>query len=1207
MLKNIKLHLNQDEDLQAEREQKLAQDMAGIFKKNINAFQRFMPNLLPVVKNVSSTNISIFCNKDGECNLVDYGQGRTLYGFQPRAESIGHVKRWAEHAIYKKIYDPEKETDSAQSKDIEITNFKALSEWKKRQNYSELPLQQDCLVVLGIGLGHHLKWLIENYKIRHLIVYEPEIQFFKSSCRNLEWSDIFGLARDNNTALYLQLGKDSRDLIADITQLQEVDSFKQFYIYQHYHHPIFRDVMSAIQSHSWQYLVQHGISFNTNTNHLDYLPTWQPYTVDSSYSALNGQDPTLLENLQAFKKFFPVIYEEFKNYKPLKWLPVKTCKNEINIVHRATLTTWYSESPRFDCYTHYENFNLQPNKDGLVLGYTGKKLKHYEHYKFVAKTEKLLKEVEEIEGSLPETIKSIIVFGLGSGYQIETLLTQHCVEKLFICEPNRDFFYASLFAIPWAKLLDEINTNGNRIYLNIGDDGTNLVHDLMDQFHSIGPYILNNTYFYQSYYNSNLTNAIAQLREQLQIIIAFGEYFDHAWYGIQQTNYALTNNTALLLKDPLNMLSFDEREVPVFLVGNGPSIDFAIEYLHEYRDQVILVSCGTVLKVLYQHNIVPDFHAEIEQNRTTYDWAVLIDDLDYLKQISLISCNGIHPDTISLYKDAYIVFKYGESSTAAATKILGDGIYETLECAFPTVTNFAFDLFTQLGFENLYLVGVDLGFVDKKHHHSKLSSYYVDGKEELYDYSKENNVSMLVPGNFRATVNTKHEFKISRIMIEKKLAMLKHRPQVYNTSDGAKIAGTFALRIENLLVTTDKKLRKQTIDSIKHQAFKKIDGFEFNQQFCNRFSQENNLLELERLIALTNSKPTSVASAEKWLEKQKLTLFSSYERDNNLLFYLMYGTCNYANAFLSKLLCAQTSKELSSHFDRGFDMWLELLKKLKELFAMDKHTQNYDNSGFNQQQRERVLTRQSSIAKNILVVSNSRAFVETIKVLNKEEFKLSSNFVFCDFKNIPDAPFDIVAYHAIPEFAHSINVETLHQQNSKLKRGTDNTFVYIYDQEQKLFKHLNSNIDYKISFISIVRDSDNKMYEKMWNDNVVFAASFLFRILFDPEGNCLYLPKLFIRPDNPNEIFANPLFLEPGQHQFDEYKFYLTFKPERHGTKNKISASGSRAKAIPIAELPHFSQYRTYTRLELIDYQKGLDKWLDKIPAIVRDEYFSVI
>ncbi|ALS99081.1 hypothetical protein [Lacimicrobium alkaliphilum] len=77
MLKNIRLHLQQDEEQQKQQEEQLAAHIARISHQNINAFQRHIPSLLTYIKQ-QSQNISVFCNKYGDYNLVDYGTGRTF-------------------------------------------------------------------------------------------------------------------------------------------------------------------------------------------------------------------------------------------------------------------------------------------------------------------------------------------------------------------------------------------------------------------------------------------------------------------------------------------------------------------------------------------------------------------------------------------------------------------------------------------------------------------------------------------------------------------------------------------------------------------------------------------------------------------------------------------------------------------------------------------------------------------------------------------------------------------------------------------------------------------------------------------------------------------------------------------------------------------------------------------------------------------------
>ena len=141
-----------------------------------------------------------------------------------------------------------------------------------------------------------------------------------------------------------------------------------------------------------------------------------------------------------------------------------------------------------------------------------------------------------------------------------------------------------------------------------------------------------------------------------------------------------------------------------------------------------------------------------------------------MKRIKLISGNGVHPDTASLYKDVFLSLKNGEAATLMLTSLMSELNFSTLRNSYPTVSNFAIDFVVEAGFKQIYLLGVDMGFVDLKHHHSKHSGYYTSSGNELYDYQKENNTSIVVEGNLRPYVKTKYEFKMSKAVIERTLS-----------------------------------------------------------------------------------------------------------------------------------------------------------------------------------------------------------------------------------------------------------------------------------------------------------------------------------------------------------------------------------------------------------------------------------------------------
>ncbi|MCF2948121.1 DUF115 domain-containing protein [Paraglaciecola aquimarina] len=926
MLKDIRFHIEKDELKQAEIEAAHAANLERTLRQNVNAFQRHIPSVVPIISNTSTSSISVVCNKHGELNIVDFGIGRVLYGQHPKHEIHQQYKSFCERAPYADFSQQTKVlNDSAAT--IELKKLPAYHQFTKQTSF---PDSAKLVIVLGLGLGHHIVDLIDNHNIEHLVIYEPEIQYAKCSAMTIEWQKILEKAKRQNTGLYFQFGKDGRDLLSDINELREHVLVEGAYLYQHYNHPIFNAISQQLLSTSWDELTDKGFSFNQFNKAGSYCPVWSESVDVDVYSDVDINADVFQGNLAAFEKYFPDIYKEFKSYKPKHWLPVVHENGEVNLIIMDRLVPLHGKSPVNESQGNFNGFKQYPNKDGLIFGYHGNKLRDYLHYRFVAKSETLLDEFEEDVGELPETIKSIILFGLGCGYQLDNLMNQHTVEKLFICEPNRDFFYASLFAIDWSEILEKIDKSESRIYLNIGDDGSNLFRDLLNQFYSIGPYILSNTYFYQCYYNDSLNEAISQLREQLQVVISMGEYFDHARYGITHTKEALLQGYHFLKSSPSQYLTYDDQQVPVFIVGNGPSVDHAINAIKENQNKAIIVSCGTALQVLYKHGIVPDFHAEIEQNRATFDWASRIKNPEYLKQINLLSCNGIHPDTCKLYKDVYIAFKTGESSSVSSLAVLGESNYESLAFAFPTVANFALNLFTKIGCQQIYLIGIDLGFVKKGEHHSKSSGYYSEGGKQLYDYDAKGNTSLQVPGNFRKTVFTKYEFKVSKVILEQTLAECS-AVECYNLADGALIKGAIPLAVDNILLTTDESAKTQFLDS-KSKAYADVQEEEFRQLYDSKFTVEQLTKDIDNFEKIIKRDVTTMEDAFQVIEDQRKAIFESYKSGKSLLFYLFYGTLNYANALLSKIIYASSDHEkVLARFNDAKEMWSESF----ELMAKD--------------------------------------------------------------------------------------------------------------------------------------------------------------------------------------------------------------------------------------------------------------------------------
>ena len=1138
MLKNIRLHLEKDEEKQALLDDQLAKSIVKNRNDSFNAFLRNIPSLLPLIKDSQLSNLSLFMNKWGETNIVDYGIGRTFYGFHPSEEIQQQVAQTLDHCPCVDFTDTKKKTNLVENSEDPL-DFKQLQSFKTEQALYPMPDEVECLVVLGCGLGLHIIQLLEERTIKNLIVYEPELQYFQCSTMAVSWADIFALAKAKGTALFLQIEKDGRDLLTDIKELREHISIDSFHLYKHYNQEVFDSIYHDICHRSWDDISNSGFGISQHKSHLEFVPSWAPKLDLTAHKNVSTQNSLFEQNLLAFKKYFPNIYQQYKDYTPQLWLPIQNQNQEINVVKSVGLHPWYGSSPKQDCEWNFENFNEQPNKDGLVLGYKGTKLAHYLHYQFVNETQELLKEAEEDVGELPDTIASIIMFGLGVGYQLEKLLDEHTVEKLFVCEPNPDFFYASLFAIDWQTIFEKIEASDTRIYLNVGDDGTHLFNDLLNQFHSIGPYILNNTYFYQSYYNASLNSAIAQLREQLQVVISMGEYFDHAYYGIEHMKEGFRRDYPVLMNTPSQYLNYKDKEVPVFIIGNGPSLDMSIEAIKEWREQVIVISCGTALQALYKNGITPDFHAEIEQNRSTYDWPVLIGDLGYLKEITLISCNGIHPDTCELYKDVLVAFKEGESSTVSALSVLGKQHFEVLQQSFPTVSNFVTNIISVLGFNHIYLMGVDLGFVDVNHHHSKSSGYYQEDGKETYDYSTANITSLVVPGNFRPRVNTKHEFKVSRQIIEQVTHRKPKEQTFYNCSDGARIKGTTPLEIENLLIMASNAERDQALASLKNKAFSNKHSTHFIEKYEKQFSHDLLLEEMQQLQNLVEEYSTTPDDINKLINAQKELLFDSYQSGRSLLFYYMYGTVNYVNAVMTKLKASTSSSELSclSTFNTTSEKWFTTLKVIKNLIVVNEPN-DFDISAFNSNKRELKNLQHSCSESILLVVTDSIDFKESLKLLLTTEFSWIKKIKIIN-------PKQLETYSGVPDYI----IYHLDNQLTVPLLGSKNTLISLCGDDSFPTEYAG------VTYMKLQASENELIF-----NNPIFYCRVALVACFSNQKCDLITPK-YIAANKAD--LDGPILIYSEDYIFFNNLFYISLfsKNNTHQT-TRVSNNGSRMKRI---------------------------------------------
>jgi hypothetical protein len=921
MLNDIRLHVDPDEQRQCEHETVFAKTMRDREKTNYEAFSRYIPSIAQAIVRFNCQRLSVFVDKSGQSNIVNMANGVVLYDMPVDKNMAVQTQNWPSCSAMLCIQkDSEKNVPAPDMPVLNDDSFNS-SQLYTRNLYDKYAEQTvDALVVLGLGKGDFLPLLLSEIPVKQVVIYEPDWEVFKCSFMLFDWARFLEEAEQQGIQLFLQIGDNIQHIFEEINELYSQLGSKRFIFYRHILNETNNTILKNIRCGRWDKNITQEASLSNRQvtqdanfteidkhNHLQHFLKFTNCLATESLQNVNNEGPLHLDslfttNMALFKKFYPDIYEAFADYQPKCWETIANLTSgEINLFNRQHQSFYSGDLPKKEGETLARHFAAQPNLDGLVFGYEGDKLKHFLHNRFTRKADLLLKRHNLDKTELPMSVKVLLVIGLGSGYALEALTSEHDIQNLCICEPNTDFFYAALHAIDWQPIFDKLQKLNGKLYINLGESSSLLFKDLTSQFVGIGPHLLNETYIMQAYSNPLLNNVLKEVRQQLQVIFSMGENLDHVMYGIAHSAQAIKDRVPILRAQAKQKLSIADRQQAIFIVGNGPSLDESIESIKEYGNQAIVISCGTALQSLHRNGICPDFHAEVEQNRANYDWACRIDDFEYLKKISLLSICGAHPDTYGLYKDVYLCFKVGESSTQAITSMLPNIDFAYLENAYPTVTNFVTSLVLSMGFEQIYLHGVDLGYLDPDNHHSQSSAYYEDGKQ-VYKHKRLFVGSITTKGNREPWVNTKTEFNISRMIFEQSLS--QYKADCFNTSNGAFITGSIPLLPEDTLVVNTPQQKQTTLHNFV-SCFESIEC-DIEKLFHEAYSQTLMATQLAKLTKLStqilDKEITDKKQVNELIDELRALMIDARKRGGSLFFYYMFNSVNYLCAVLSKAL-----------------------------------------------------------------------------------------------------------------------------------------------------------------------------------------------------------------------------------------------------------------------------------------------------------------
>ena len=140
--------------------------------------------------------------------------------------------------------------------------------------------------------------------------------------------------------------------------------------------------------------------------------------------------------------------------------------------------------------------------------------------------------------------------------------------------------------------------------------------------------------------------------------------------------------------------AFRAQTLPVFIVGAGPSLDADLAVIRRWREQVLLVSCGTTLGILLKHGLRPDIHVELERGALVYDLLAAVEQEHGFAGITLLASTTVDPRLGELFDKCWFFFRAGLSPGGAAPR----GSAGVLRGADPLCCNAAFSAVAAMGF-----------------------------------------------------------------------------------------------------------------------------------------------------------------------------------------------------------------------------------------------------------------------------------------------------------------------------------------------------------------------------------------------------------------------------------------------------------------------------------------------------------------------------
>lgn len=650
-------------------------------------------------------------------------------------------------------------------------------------------------------------------------------------------------------------------------------------------------------------------------------------------------------NLKAFKSFYPDIgesIEAFQPESPIQLFVTNTGKG--NICEHRTGVPLYSEDPisqvsaqvdkhinnPFINHIDFSKYAEVPEDDERL---------HARHLKQLGLTIQEAGQYEKLD-VLPERFPTAVIFGIGLGYHLPILFERVEFDYIYLIEPSFENFYCSLFCTDWKSLLEKVDKQRGVLVFQLGASYQTFIDDLYRVSQDLGAFTLTKCFCYLHYPSRETADLVQQFYQRLFEMHSGYGFYNDATTAIAHTVINAQNGMNLLRRESSGINRFSR--FPVYVVGNGPSLDNSLNFIKETQEKAIIISAGTALQTLLKHGITPDFHTLVERPKVTYDLLLRSLPKESYKKFNLLTLNLIYPDVVDLYDWVGMAGKGidagGDLLNYTLLNEKSKGLTYLPFCN-PMVSNTSLSYAIHLGFKQIYMFGVDNGYAADGAHHSKDSDYYTGPLKSI----KADEARHELEGNFGGKVRSSSLLAMSSRQMARLLKYpLSKDVECYNVGEGAKVEGALPLHTEHLLPEFFNVGKESVVEYIKNDLFDKFQLENFSSYLD--FDKYNEICK--HLIEVSCEKISSREEALNNIRRQSRYLYSHRGSKYSHLHYVLEGELLYFQCpMISTLFLNNDEKHCVEYFNRAMSNWVDFLKEAKADFKtawLEKCTKSAD-------------------------------------------------------------------------------------------------------------------------------------------------------------------------------------------------------------------------------------------------------------------------